>query len=179
MSLPTERYQTKIVPIQGLSWKMTFGICGLCIAVFLVLAPRNSSSSDAIAPSSAPDVAAEPVPSAPPASPAETASASSSDLDLMAVALDPSKASLFASLKDGDSAKVRDVTGVKVALDGTTVYAFCGEVNAKNSYGAYGGYERFVAGPNIAGTAETVEGFGSVWERFCDGGKVIMRNVPF
>lgn len=41
-------------------------------------------------------------------------------------------------LKDSDSAKLKDV---RIAKDGTT----CGLVNAKNSYGAYAGYEPFIA----------------------------------
>ena len=43
-------------------------------------------------------------------------------------------------LKDADSAKLR-----KVFADGPTnaVRNVCGEVNAKNSYGAYGGYVKF------------------------------------
>lgn len=41
-------------------------------------------------------------------------------------------------LKDSDSAKLKDV---RVGKDGTT----CGLVNAKNSYGAYAGYEPFIA----------------------------------
>jgi hypothetical protein len=48
------------------------------------------------------------------------------------------KASLQSRLKDADSAKIR---GVQVAADGTT----CGMLNAKNSYGAYNGFEPFLA----------------------------------
>lgn len=41
-------------------------------------------------------------------------------------------------LKDSESAKIKSV---RIAADGTT----CGFVNAKNSYGAYAGYEPFIA----------------------------------
>jgi len=45
-------------------------------------------------------------------------------------------------LKDPDSAKFRNVRFVK--YNARTVV--CGEVNAKNSYGGYVGFENFVAG---------------------------------
>lgn len=41
-------------------------------------------------------------------------------------------------LKDAESARFKDV---RIGSDGTT----CGLVNAKNSYGAYAGYEPFLA----------------------------------
>lgn len=43
------------------------------------------------------------------------------------------------NLKDPDSAKFRDVKLNKAKT------ALCGEVNAKNGFGAYGGYQSFVA----------------------------------
>ena len=58
------------------------------------------------------------------------------------------------SLKDPESAKFRDI---KIAIKpydvtGTkTAYAICGEVNAKNSYGGYTGFEGFVVENNIHG----------------------------
>jgi hypothetical protein len=44
-------------------------------------------------------------------------------------------------LKDPDSARFRNVTIIRVEPDGAVV---CGEVNAKNSYGGYVGFRRFV-----------------------------------
>lgn len=46
------------------------------------------------------------------------------------------------ALKDPDSANFRDLHGISVAEDGPLM-AVCGEVNAKNSYGGYIGYNRF------------------------------------
>ncbi|WP_372502401.1 hypothetical protein P7L66_13330 [Tistrella mobilis] len=50
-------------------------------------------------------------------------------------------------LKDPDSAKFRDVRLVDHPAGGRVV---CGEVNARNSYGGYVGFARFVAGPSLA-----------------------------
>ena len=65
-----------------------------------------------------------------------------------------------ANLKDPDSAKFRNQKGV------------CGEVNAKNSFGGYAGFVRFIAGgkdlvimennPALAPGA-----FKESWDRFC------------
>ena len=50
--------------------------------------------------------------------------------------------SIKATLKDPDSAKFQNI---RIAdYDGGKVV--CGEINAKNSYGGYVGYKRFVAG---------------------------------
>lgn len=54
------------------------------------------------------------------------------------------KKSLTAQLKDPDSANFRNVA-VREVSSGVVV---CGELNAKNSYGGYTGFTRFVAGPN-------------------------------
>lgn len=48
------------------------------------------------------------------------------------------KSAMDDRLKDSESAKLKDV---RIAEDGTV----CGLVNAKNSYGAYAGYEPFIA----------------------------------
>jgi hypothetical protein len=49
------------------------------------------------------------------------------------------KQNVTRNLKDPDSAKFRDVKLNKAKT------ALCGEVNAKNGFGAYGGYQAFVA----------------------------------
>ena len=46
-------------------------------------------------------------------------------------------------LKDADSAKFKDLT--QTAAEAAGAWQLCGEVNAKNSYGAYNGYEPFLA----------------------------------
>ncbi|UOA08117.1 hypothetical protein [Methylobacter sp. S3L5C] len=63
-------------------------------------------------------------------------------------------------LKDVDSAKFRDVFISRIESGYPVV---CGEVNSKNSYGAYSGFTRF-----ISSSTENQEG---VWEMFC-GNKI-------
>lgn len=46
------------------------------------------------------------------------------------------------TLKDADSAKFKDLTQTPSETAGA--WRLCGSVNAKNSYGAYGGYEPFL-----------------------------------
>ena len=50
------------------------------------------------------------------------------------------------TLKDPDSAKFKNIR--MMDYDGGKV--LCGEINAKNSYGGYVGYKRFVAGTSAA-----------------------------
>lgn len=71
-----------------------------------------------------------------------------------------------AKLKDGDSAKFQDVFFVRGA-DGIPLA--CGEVNSKNSFGAYGGFQRFVSSGDAKLTflEEEVSDFANVWKRFC------------
>jgi hypothetical protein len=45
-------------------------------------------------------------------------------------------------LKDSDSAKFR---GVMYKMHEPSVWTMCGEVNAKNSYGGYAGFQPFYA----------------------------------
>ncbi|AXW48540.1 hypothetical protein CJO91_13065 [Ralstonia solanacearum] len=54
------------------------------------------------------------------------------------------KAQVLARLKDPDSAEFRDTH--RGADTGTGV-PLCGEVNAKNGFGGYVGYKRFIAWP--------------------------------
>lgn len=57
------------------------------------------------------------------------------------------KQSVTKDFKDPDSAKFRNIRVVRGSV--------CGEVNAKNSYGGYVGYKRFVS---VAGVVAWVEG---------------------
>jgi K+-transporting ATPase A subunit len=66
-------------------------------------------------------------------SPAFAAGSKATTADISAI-----KVAMEDRLKDADSANIKDV---RIAKDGTT----CGQVNAKNSYGAYGGFEPFIA----------------------------------
>jgi hypothetical protein len=67
-------------------------------------------------------------------------------------------------LKDPSSAEFRNVRFNDA--DGTPVV--CGEVNSKNSYGGYGGFQRFVASSDVLVFLEDeVSDFGRVWATMC------------
>lgn len=66
------------------------------------------------------------------------ASAASKSIDTAAAG----KLNVRRKLKDGDSAKFRDLV---VSNSGDPLWALCGSVNSKNGFGAYTGYKRFVA----------------------------------
>lgn len=71
-----------------------------------------------------------------------------------------------ASLKDGGSAEFR---GVYISRREGAPFV-CGEVNSKNSFGGYGGFQRFIyAGSLGAVLEEQVEdgGMDEVWRKFC------------
>lgn len=68
-------------------------------------------------------------------------------------------------LKDGDSARFREAffslrSGVPVS---------CGEVNAKNSFGGYGGWQRYIATADVKLTylEEQVSDFPLAWSKLC------------
>jgi hypothetical protein len=66
---------------------------------------------------------------------AKVRNASKSDLQALRAAMED-------RLKDADSAKFRNVR-IGDEKDGSQV--MCGEVNSKNSFGAYAGYTKFIA----------------------------------
>lgn len=65
------------------------------------------------------------------------------------------KAALAEKLKDGESARVKDVAFAPKAGSTTGLWDMCGAVNAKNSYGGYAGFSRFYG---VAGPSETRPG---------------------
>lgn len=75
-----------------------------------------------------------------------------------------SKDKLKESLRDPSSAKYEDVAAHRVSSGG---FVFCGKVNAKNGFGGYTGFERFIASPVIVGTEGSIDGFETVWTEFC------------
>jgi hypothetical protein len=54
------------------------------------------------------------------------------------------KQKLLTTFYDGDSARFRDVKRHTAEMPKTSPVAICGEVNGKNRYGAYVGFQRFV-----------------------------------
>ena len=70
-----------------------------------------------------------------------------------------------AKLKDADSAKFRNVKFYSGVAPVT-----CGEVNAKNSFGGYSGYERFIAGGDVINVLESEMKDGEMddaWRKIC------------
>jgi len=92
------------------------------------------------------------------------ASGEPSETEMMSRYQVASKNKLEESLRDPGSAKYQDVSAHRVASGG---FVFCGRVNAKNGFGGYTGFERFIASPVIVGTESTVDGFDKVWAEFC------------
>lgn len=78
------------------------------------------------------------------------------------------KSAVRSVLKDGDSAQFKDVffsntvKGVPIA---------CGQVNSKNSFGAYSGFQHFVSAgtSNLTFLEEQATDFHKVWNKFCVG----------
>lgn len=65
------------------------------------------------------------------------------------------------SAKDADSLKFRNEFTAQPGV-------YCGEVNGKNSFGAYAGFKRFIAnGKTVLMDDETTKDFGQAWLEFC------------
>jgi hypothetical protein len=79
--------------------------------------------------------------------------------------IEAGKDAVRAKLKDGGSAQFR---GVFFSQKGG-VPVSCGEVNSKNSFGAMGGFQRYIATNSPATTyiEEQVQGFDKSWQQFC------------
>lgn len=73
-----------------------------------------------------------------------------------------------AKLKDPDSAEFR---GVYFHRGSKGVPVTCGEVNSRNGFGGYTGYQRFISAgePNLTFVEEQFASgdFGEVWRMFC------------
>lgn len=68
------------------------------------------------------------------------------------------KERVIAKLKDGKSAEFRNQV------------AFCGEVNAKNSFGAYAGFKRYIAADdNLVVMEDDMKAgeFDEAWNKYC------------
>lgn len=75
--------------------------------------------------------------------------------------------SVLLKLKDSKSAEFRDIF---YSRKGGT-HVTCGKVNSKNSFGGYGGFQRFVSAGSVELTflEEEVAGdFGPVWAKMCE-----------
>lgn len=87
------------------------------------------------------------------------------DVDRQYAWIEVGKNKIKDTLKDAESAKFQNVH----FYSGGGVPVVCGEVNARNSFGGYNGFERFVAaGDQIAALESQVEGgLQPVWSKFC------------
>ena len=71
--------------------------------------------------------------------------------------------------KDPSSVKFRNSRFNLANINGKTFPAVCGEINSKNSYGAYTGFQRFVSvPPAISATEEESADFSNIWEMMCN-----------
>lgn len=82
------------------------------------------------------------------------------------------KATMRQLLRDPGSAKYQDVRAYPLGNG----YVFCGQVNSKNGFGGYTGFQRFVAGPGIATTEDMISDFSTLWSQTCNG---VGREVWF
>lgn len=80
--------------------------------------------------------------------------------------MDKGKQAAKSKLKDPSSAQFRNVYFHQGAKG---VPMTCGEVNSKNSFGGYGGYQKFVSAgkPELTFLQEQVADFSKVWNSFC------------
>jgi hypothetical protein len=84
--------------------------------------------------------------------------------------MEKGKKAVKEKLKDPDSAKFRNVFFSR----GTdNVPCSCGEVNARNAFGGYIGYQRFISGGSAELTfvENEVVDFETAWERLCAPGQ--------
>lgn len=82
------------------------------------------------------------------------------------------KEAAAAKLKDSSSARFQNVFFKKSSLEGKTIPVVCGEINGKNSYGGYSGFQRFVsAGQTMTILQSDMEynEFVKVWNQLCAG----------
>jgi len=83
--------------------------------------------------------------------------------ELAVMNIDYVEKALRQTLKDGDSAKFKNVTYIK-NKNGSAV---CGYVNAKNSFGAYIGYKMFVGAGKAVFLENQVKDFHNIWNKLC------------
>ena len=95
-----------------------------------------------------------------------------SDVETMSGFQVLAKQKMEETLRDPGSAKYQDVYAHKIG-DGN--FIFCGRVNAKNGFGGYTGFERFVASPLIVGTEGSVDDFAQVWNEFCTSSTQVQK----
>lgn len=78
------------------------------------------------------------------------------------------KRAMQGALKDADSAKFKDLLS-KIDHSRGSIMLICGKVNAKNSFGAYSGFQPFIAAsPNEGKGLYILVGIGDGAKEVCD-----------
>lgn len=72
------------------------------------------------------------------------------------------KRNIAAQMKDPSSVQFRDLY---IGRDSDGKLSLCGEINAKNGYGAYAGFRPFVA--NASALAYFGDQIAEIWPEFC------------
>lgn len=80
--------------------------------------------------------------------------------------MDKGKEAVKLKLKDSSSAQFRNIYFHRGA---DNIPMTCGEVNSKNSYGGYNGYQKFISAGNsdLTFLEEQVKDFYIIWNKFC------------
>lgn len=76
------------------------------------------------------------------------------------------KTSVKALFKNPEAAEFRNIEYIKFKTGGF----ICGEVNSKNSFNGYSGWQHFIsAGSQTAYLEEQIQGFKGIWRDYCAG----------
>lgn len=126
-----------------LSGKQVFG--GLALAVFGIWFMAHNGGSSASVP------------------PAQAPAAENQQLKEIAW-IRKGKEAVQAKLKDPASAQFKDVVFVKKDIP-----VSCGQVNSKNSFGGYAGFEHFISAgsPESTYLESEVKDFADLWNKLC------------
>jgi hypothetical protein len=93
-------------------------------------------------------------------------------------AVDAAEEGLKQRMKDPESMQTRNVVAYKQGNGG---YIVCGEVNAKNSFGGYNGFEPFMGAGDMVYTAsdnEAVGDFNKLYDMGCRANATSGANKP-
>jgi hypothetical protein len=77
------------------------------------------------------------------------------------------KRQLMGALKDAPSARFRETYVSSQDFGGTMLPTLCGKVNARNSYGGYPGFQRFIVSPHEVMIEDGTTGFSAIWDEAC------------
>ncbi|WP_299177831.1 hypothetical protein [uncultured Brevundimonas sp.] len=84
---------------------------------------------------------------------------------------------MSSTLRDPASATYRNVR--LMSMPGTSGALFCGEVNARNGFGGYTGYRRFIVVPGVQAWTDEMDGFSTTWADVCRSSRVVRSVAAF